>query len=228
MDIVPIKLVIFDLDGTLADTLDDIAAAVNAVLERHGLPPHEVTEYRGMVGNGFRLLMERAVPAEVKEDSARFEVLYTEAIEEYHVHALDSTTSFAGALPTLQALSNKKIALAVLSNKPERLTQQIVETLFPSIQFLAIWGERPERPKKPDPTAARALCTLAHARPYETLFVGDSATDIATAKAAGIVSVGALYGYRNKEELEQAGADFFIHALPELCQIIDRLNIHRL
>lgn len=214
------ELIVFDLDGTLADTIEDIAASVNRVLSRFGLPTYDSATYKLMVGDGFRALIERCIPPERLHDEGLFDQVFESATREYAAHALEKTKPFPGMLPTLEALSRKGIRLAVLSNKPDDMSNAIVRNLFSAVHFVAVWGNSSQRPRKPDPSAVWEICGMAEARPERSLFVGDSGVDMKTAKAAGMIGIGALYGYRSREELKMAGADFYIASPPELLSLI--------
>lgn len=214
------ELIVFDLDGTLADTIEDIAVSVNRVLSRFGLPQYDSATYKHMVGDGFRAMIERCLPPATLRDEALFAQVFESAMSEYTAHCLEKTRPFPGMLTTLEALSPKGIRLAVLSNKPDDMSKTIVQSLFGAISFVAVWGNSPERPRKPDPTAVLELCSIADARPEHSLFVGDSGVDMKTARAAGMIGVGALYGYRSREELKMAGADFFIASPEDLLSLI--------
>lgn len=214
-------LVAFDLDGTLADTIEDIAASVNRVLSQFDLPPHETAAYTQMVGDGFRSLIERALPPEKLNDEALLQQVFECAVHEYAEHSLENTRPFPGAIDMLEILTQKDIRLAVLSNKPDAMSKAIVQSLFGNIPFVAVWGNSPERPRKPNPSALLEICSLAKARPQQSLFIGDSGVDMKTAKAADMIAIGALYGYRSREELEKAGADYLIASPLELLPLID-------
>ncbi|HBK59119.1 MAG TPA: hypothetical protein DDZ37_07245 [Spirochaetaceae bacterium] len=214
------ELIVFDLDGTLADTIEDIAVSVNRVLSRFGLPQYDSTTYKHMVGDGFRVLIERCLPPATLRDEALFAQVFEGAMNEYTAHCLEKTQPFPGMLATLEALSKKGIPQAVLSNKPDDMSKLIVQSLFKDISFVAVWGNSPERPRKPDPTAVLKICSMVAARPERSLFVGDSGVDMKTARAAGMVGVGVLYGYRSREELKIAGADFFIASPEDLLSLI--------
>jgi len=213
-------LITFDLDGTLADTIDDIAESVNRTLSQFKLPTHEIAVYKRMVGDGFRTLIERALPQGHLCDAALFEQVFECAVHEYASHSLENTKPFPGMTQTLEELSRKRIRLAVLSNKPDAMSKTIVQSLFGDIPFVAVWGNNPERPRKPDPSAVLEICDATHARPQHSFFVGDSGVDMKTGKAAGMIAVGALYGYRSREELEKAGADYCIATPFELLSLV--------
>lgn len=214
------ELIVFDLDGTLADTIEDIAVSVNRVLSRFGLAQYDSSTYKHMVGDGFRVLIERCLPPATLRDEALFAQVFEGAMNEYTAHCLEKTRPFPGMLTTLEALSQKSIPQAVLSNKPDDMSKLIVQSLFRDISFIAVWGNSPERPRKPDPKAVLKICSMADARPEHSLFVGDSGVDMRTTRAAGMIGVGALYGYRSREELKMAGADFFIASPEDLLSLI--------
>lgn len=209
-------LIFFDLDGTLADTIKDIANSVNRVIALYGFAPHSVDAYKLMVGDGFQTLIEKVIPADAAQNSELVQEILARAVQEYAAHSLDATKPFDGALETLSLLSAHGIKLAVLSNKPQNLSSSIVGALFKDIPFVAVWGNLSDRPRKPNPAAALQICQLADVAPPNCAFVGDSSIDMKTAKAAGMTAVGALYGYRSKEELLDAGADFLIASPQDL------------
>jgi phosphoglycolate phosphatase len=214
------ELIVFDLDGTLADTIEDIAASVNRVLSRFGLPCYNSDTYKRMVGDGFRTLIERCLPPTAVHDEVLFAEIFESATREYAAHCLEKTKPYPGMRSTLEALSRKGVRQAVLSNKPDDMSKAIVQALFGAVPFVAVWGNSPQRPRKPDPSAVLAICKIAGARPEHSLFVGDSGVDMKTARAAGMIGVAALYGYRSKEELEKAGADYFIEAPEALLSLL--------
>ncbi len=215
------QLIIFDLDGTLADTIVDIAAAVNRTLAHFGFAQHSTESYKLMVGEGFRILIQKALPKEAAGDGFLIQSALDWALKDYSVNTLVKTSLFPGVPRLLQRLTQSGFKLAVLSNKPDEMTQSMVGALCGAIDFVAVWGNRADRPRKPDPTSALKIAALAGARPDTCLFVGDSAIDILTAKSAGMTAVGALYGYRSREELEGAGAEYLIGAPLELLRVIE-------
>jgi phosphoglycolate phosphatase len=221
-----LEAVIFDLDGTLADTILDLGAAVNSVLERHGLPLHPSADYRRMVGRGFSLLMQQALPGHLVSDPERFSELAAEAAREYSLHALDTTKPFPGIAELLDRLAASRILMAVLSNKPDAMTKSMVSALFPGIPFIEVSGDREGIPRKPDPAAARAIAQKSGIPARRWAFVGDSGVDMATGKAAGMLPVGVAWGYRNREELHSEGAAALIESpdeLPAMLEILGRL-----
>ena len=201
------SLFVFDLDGTLLDSIPDIARSMNEVLARHAYPTHPEQAFRHFVGNGVGLLVERALP-----ESARTPGLMQPFQKEYmayyaqHMHEL--TQPFDGICETLETLLDRGVLLSVASNKPHEVMAEIMQHYFPSIRFSAVFGHRKGYKVKPDPTIVFDILKLTGTSPEDVLYLGDTAVDMCTAQAAGVQSVGALWGYRTREELTDAGADF--------------------
>jgi phosphoglycolate phosphatase len=207
------KAVLFDLDGTLADTIQDLAGAVNRSLARRGLPEHDLELYKLMVGDGFRNLITRALPENLRNGDY-IEATRSEAAAEYAGRCLERTRPYPGVPALLSALAGRGIPFAVLSNKPDELTKKVVTGLFPLVDFALIRGETEAFPRKPDPASALDACMRLGVEPGETLYLGDSGVDMRTAKAAGFLALGALWGFRSEAELREAGADALL-ASPE-------------
>lgn len=187
---------IFDLDGTLVDSLGDIAAAMNHTLAARGFPVHPVDAYRSFIGEGVRKLAERAMPP--GSDQARESVVA--AYEAEYARTLPgSSTLYSGIPALLDALREASVPMAVLSNKPDAPTRRIVEALLWAWPFRAVAGERPGVPRKPDPAGALSLARALDRPPAEVMFVGDTLIDVATARAAGMRPVGVLWGFRAQE-----------------------------
>jgi len=201
-----IGAVIFDLDGTLADTIGDLATAVNAVLAAHNFPLHPFSAYKTMVGNGFSSLLKRALPGGAAEDDRFFDTLLIEASSTYARELLNTTKPYPGIAELLSALQERSVLCAVLSNKPDKMTRHMVSSLFPEVSFLAVMGDKVSRPKKPDPSSALAIAALAGIPPSRFAFVGDSGVDMETGKAGGMLPLGASWGYRSIAELGDHGA----------------------
>lgn len=195
--------VIFDLDGTLADTLQDIADAMNAALERLGHRTHAIADYRFMVGEGIENLARRALPSghesDVQETVARFR-------EHYWAHLVDHTRPFPGIGELLDELVERRIPLAVLSNKRDEMTRRIVDRCFARWSFAVTFGEREGVPRKPDPAAALEIARVLEVAPPRCAFVGDTDVDMRTAVNAGMFPVGVLWGFRPEVELTNSGA----------------------
>jgi phosphoglycolate phosphatase len=198
-----VSAVILDLDGTLADSLADIGHSMNSVLASRGMPVHSLSAYQLMVGDGLAQLVERALPAEARAESG---AAIDEFRREYAENLLDHTRAYDGILDMLDALSARGFALAVLSNKPHALTVRVVDALFGSTQFVSVLGQRDGVPRKPDPAGALEIAEHIGVEPARCAFVGDTAVDIETARRAGMIAVGVLWGFRGKDELSAAGA----------------------
>ncbi len=216
-----IRAVVFDLDGTLADTLADIGGAMNRTLAKHGYPTHTLDAYRDFIGEGVRTLAVRALPAGARHD-AGIDQLVVEYRAEYQAHMLDETQIYEGVPELLDALTARKIMLAVLSNKSDAATRPLVEQLFARWKFAAIAGERQGIPRKPDPTSALEIARMCGLPPGACAFVGDTRIDMATARAAGMRAVGVTWGFRDRAELEGAGADRVIDHPNQLIPLLGR------
>lgn len=206
---------IFDLDGTLVDSLADIAAAMNWALARHGLPTHPEAAYRGFVGEGVRELVRRSAGLATAEGPQH--ALLLESYRAYYAeHLLDRTRPFPGIAPLLERLAAGGVRLGVLSNKSDAFTRQLVQALFPGHAFGAVYGERPGVARKPDPSAALALAAELGVAPGACAFVGDTPVDMKTARAAGMHAVGVTWGFRGAEELSAHGAQALARGADEL------------
>lgn len=201
----PYRAVLFDLDGTLLDTLQDIADATNAALTSLGFPTHETDAYRYFVGEGSDVLAFRALP-ENSRDPVTVNQLLTRIGESYSLHWDKNTCPFPGIPEMLEALTGLGIRMAVLSNKRQNFADLTVSKLLPKWHFEVIIGASPEVPKKPDPTGARQIAGLMKLAPGEFIYLGDSGIDMKTALAAHMYPVGALWGFRTARELLTAGA----------------------
>ncbi len=211
--------VIFDLDGTLLKTIDDLAAATNHALRTLGFPTHGLWVYPNMVGNGVAKLLERALP-----DDARTEKNINDALaafkEYYDVHCCDATAPYPGITELLAELSAKSVNLAVTSNKYQQAVSKIIGHYFPDISFRAILGNVEGMPRKPDPSFVFKALSLCPTPKADVLYVGDSGVDIETARRACVESVGVTWGFRPIHELKAAYAD---HIISTPSQIIDLL-----
>ena len=215
------KHVIFDLDGTILNTLDDLAAATNWVCARHGWPAHQVEEYKQFVGNGAHKLLERVVPAGVPITDELRRMTLAEFTERYNAHKEDRPTAYPGVPELVGRLREAGLTLAVLSNKPHEAAWPVVERYYPGL-FHRVQGALPEVPVKPDPTLLRRLMADLGATQEDTLFVGDSNVDIRTAKNGGLTGCGVLWGFRTRQELEEEGADYIVETPEELGTLILR------
>ena len=207
--------VIFDLDGTLVDTLEDIADAMDRVLAQEGVPGHTYQEYRYLIGHGIRNLVTESLPAELRSDE-RIARCYQRMLEDYGEHLLVKTRVYEGVPELVRALRADGVPLAIHSNKADAPTQAIAAALLDPADFVQISGAQPDAPLKPDPAVALAIAARFGLPPARVAYVGDSLVDMRTATAAGMVAVGAAWGFRTREELVESGAAVVIHAPLEL------------
>jgi phosphoglycolate phosphatase len=211
--------VLFDLDGTLLDTLQDLADSANEALARHGFPAHPRDAYRYFVGDGVAMLFLRALPPEGRRQdviahcSETFREVYG-----WRWNAL--TRPYDGILELLRRLTARQVALAVLSNKPDDFTRRCVAELLPGHAFAVVLGQRPEIPLKPDPTGALEIRERLGVPSERIAYVGDTATDMQTAMAAGMFRVGALWGFRTRAELLAGGAEVLISHPLDLLEVV--------
>ncbi len=215
------KCVLFDLDGTLVDSLADLADSMNRVLSRQGLPSHPVQAYRYFVGDGITKLVQRALPAEARQEDLVQDCV-REMRQEYGLHWADTTRPYPGIAELLDALATRRIPMAILSNKPDGLTQEVVRTLLPDWHFAAVAGARETIARKPDPAGALRIAGLLRREPADFLYVGDTNTDMQTARAARMFAIGALWGFRSADELKKNGAQALLSVPMELCPLLDR------
>jgi len=203
--------VIFDLDGTLVDTLEDIADAMDRVLALEGAPGHSYQEYRYLIGHGIRNLVTEALPAELRSDE-RVARCYERMIEDYGRNSLNKTRVYDGVPALVRELRAAGVPLAIHSNKADAPTQAIVAALLAPDDFVHIAGARPDAPLKPDPAVALAIAARFGLPPGRVAYLGDSLVDMRTATAAGMLAVGAAWGFRTPEELRESGAAAVIAA----------------
>jgi phosphoglycolate phosphatase len=214
----PCLSVIFDLDGTLLDTLADLAETCNLVLEGHHFPTHSADNYKNFVGDGLQMLMKRITPVGtedriIQQCCISFSRLYSQRWKR-------NSCPYEGINDMLSALKRQGVMLAVLSNKPHEFTRLFVDEFFPHGQFSIVYGQRDGFPKKPDPTVALEIASRFGTRPQDTLFVGDSGVDIQTGKAAGMLTAGVSWGFRSRQELTENNADILVHNPLELQQYV--------
>jgi len=213
------QAVLFDLDGTLLDTLDDLADSMNAVLASMGCPPHPVDDYRYLVGNGVEQLARAALPADrrASEDVRR---CVAGMMEEYGRRWKDKTTLYNGVAALLDGLVARGLPMVVFSNKPDSFTQDAVRHFLARWPFAAVRGAVDGVPKKPDPAVAIALAGEIGVVPARVAYLGDTDTDMRTATAAGMLPVGVLWGFRGEAELRSAGARALIGSPMELLDLL--------
>jgi phosphoglycolate phosphatase len=212
--------VIFDLDGTLVDTLEDIADAMERVLALEGAPGHSYDEYRYLIGHGIRNLVTEALPAELRS-AERVERCYERMLEDYGAHSLVKTRAYEGVPELVRALHADGVQLAVHSNKADAPTQAIVAALLDSGDFAEVAGARPDAPLKPDPAVALDIAARLGLPPARVVYLGDSLVDMRTGTAAGMIPVGAGWGFRTPEELVESGATVVIQAPLDLLALRD-------
>ncbi|MDE6832917.1 MAG: HAD-IA family hydrolase [Ruminococcus sp.] len=209
-------IAIFDLDGTLADTLYDLADATNYGLKKLGYPVHPYESYRKFVGNGVQKLCYRALPDNRKDDTEKLLEIFNEY---YGKHFLDKTKLYDGIKNCLDILTENDVILAVATNKPQHFARQIIDKLLPEYKFVKVLGGCAERPKKPDTAIITEI--ISEYPDEENIFmIGDSNVDIQTAKNAGIRSIGCVWGFRGVEELTGAGADFIAETPEDIVKYI--------
>lgn len=214
--------IIFDLDGTLINTIADLGLACNHALEMAGYPTHELTEYPRLVGNGVNKLIERALPAEAKRtlEQAVKEVqrLRNDFIPYYNAHNCDHTVPYEGMPEVLKTLKNAGVCLAVASNKYHEATTKIIAHYYPNL-FDVVFGERENIPRKPDPQVVYDILDIL---PDErVLYVGDSLVDIQTARNANLPVIACSWGFVERKELEEARPDYLIDKPIEILKIVD-------
>jgi phosphoglycolate phosphatase len=219
----PYSVVIFDLDGTLLDSLEDLAFAGNQVLERHGYPVHPVDAYKYFVGDGMRTLVERITPDSATEADNNscfdlFKSLYSKSWN-------NRTRPYEGVADLLSALRRQGFRLCILSNKPHDFTVMCVEHYFPENTFQLVFGQRPDVPKKPNPEGALEIAKRLDVTPGECIYVGDSRVDMRTGKSAGMFTIGVLWGFRDIAELRENGADMMVKMPMELAEKITAFSI---
>lgn len=218
------KAVIFDLDGTLLDSLADLASSGNRVLKQLSLDPHPTDAYRYFVGDGMATLVERILPEHKKTPDSIAKTI--ELFKEDYAQNWDvETDMYPGVAEMLDELTQMDVKLCILSNKPDGFTTACVERLLPKWQFHPVYGQRDQVPKKPDPAGALeiiAMLTTEAMEANEILYVGDTAVDMQTAASANLDSVGVLWGFRGAEELKQNGATFIVSHPREIVDIIRR------
>ena len=218
-----IKLVIFDLDGTLLNTIADLAASTNYALKQLGYPTHPTDDYLYMVGNGINKLFERALPEDKKteEEILRMRQLFVKHYEE-HIHNLSKP--YEGILTLLETLQERNIAMAVASNKYQAGVEKLVNHFFSNIKFVATLGQRTDIPVKPNPQIVYDILNKIKVDNSEVLYVGDTNVDMQTAKNANLIVCGVSWGMRPVEELQAFKPTYIIDKPSEIINIIDKLN----
>ena len=210
-------LAIFDLDGTLLNTLEDLVRCTNYALSVNALPVRKAMEVRQFTGNGIHTLIERAVPAGTDEKT--LQKVFGDFTENYREHCMDNTCPYHGIIDLLKNLKKRGIKLAVISNKADFAVQDLCSRFFPGI-FDAVYGERPDIRRKPAPDAVNEVLQSLKVEKSAAVYIGDSEVDVETAKNAGLDLISVLWGFREKENLISCGAKNFAANMEELENLI--------
>ncbi|MFH1974599.1 MAG: HAD family hydrolase [Pseudomonadota bacterium] len=214
------KAVLFDLDGTLLDTIDDLADSMNTVLKKFGFPRHEVEKYKYFVSDGMDVLVRRALPPESRRDEELVSRCIQAMKEEYSLHWADKTRPYSGIPELLDAFASEGIKLSILSNKPHVPTKAVVSIMLSKWKFEMVIGVKEGVPRKPDPAAAIGIANNLGILPQDFIYIGDTDTDMKTSVAAEMFPVGALWGFRTGEELINAGARILVKNPADLLRFI--------
>ncbi|MFC1891288.1 HAD family hydrolase [Thermodesulfobacteriota bacterium] len=213
------KAIVFDLDGTLLDTIGDISNSANNILERHGFPTHSFDKYRYFVGDGVPKLIERVLPGDGFSDK-ELRGYVREFLEEYDQHWKVLSRPYPGIPEMLDEMSRRDLKLAVLSNKPNDSTQMCVKEMLGNWSFDIVQGLSETIPPKPDPAGALMIAGSLGVPPEQMVFLGDTAVDMKTSVATGMFPVGALWGFRTEDELRSAGAKVLLNKPQELSAVV--------
>ena len=213
-------LAIFDLDGTLLNTIADLATATNQALEACGFPTHPISAYPMFVGNGINKLFERALPAESRTEEYIMRIR-AHFLPYYDEHNADLSKPYPGIPQLLEELQTAGVHLAVASNKYQRATEKLIRHYFPTIRFAAVFGQREGIPVKPHPQIVEDILTLVPVNKEEVIYIGDSGVDMQTALHAGVESIGVTWGFRPKEELLQHSPTYLVDSADEIKILIN-------
>lgn len=213
------KLVIFDLDGTLLNTIADLAAATNQALRHFGYPTHETEAYRFFVGNGINKLFERALPDGERTEENILKIR-SRFVPYYDEHNADLSRPYPGIPELLSTLQQQEIRMAVASNKYQAATRKLISHYFPEINFVEVLGQREGIPAKPDPSIVYDIMRKAGVKNEEVLYVGDSNVDMQTAHHAGVTAIGVAWGFRPRTELEALYPAHILEKAEELLQYL--------
>lgn len=212
-------MVVFDLDGTLVDTLRDLAVSTNVALKEQGYKEHNVEAYKYFVGNGVYKLIERALPEEAR-NKAQIQSTKEKFINYYDSHLTDYTHPYEGIIELLQRLHALGIQMAVVTNKPHAQALRVAQACFEGNLFVQVEGQQEGRAHKPDPAVLKALMAAYNVKDEEVVYVGDSDVDMQTAYNAGVLGIGVAWGFRGEAELKAHGAHAVIHEPLQLLQHI--------
>jgi phosphoglycolate phosphatase len=214
------KLLVFDLDGTLVNSLADLAISVNEGLKKVGLKTHEIEKYKKFVGNGREKLIDRAM-GESRDDENLRKIVKETFDSYYKAHCNDNTTSYKGCEKLLSDLKKAGVKTAVLSNKPDEFVNDILTKVYPNHKFDSAWGKRNEYPVKPCPEALNAMLKELNVEKSECLYIGDSDVDVFTANNAEVDMLGVDWGFRGRKELIDAGAKYVASSADEILEYIN-------
>jgi len=213
------KAILFDLDGTLLDTLEDLGNSVNRVLAERGFPTHDLDRYRYFIGDGATMLITRVLPKQERNNGV-IQACVDAFQKDYSRNWKVKTRRYDGIAEMLDELTAQNLKLAVLSNKPHKFTKQCVDELLSSWTFEIVLGQRDAVPRKPRPEGALEIAEHLNAKPKNVLYLGDSAVDMQTAVAAGMFPAGVLWGFRSMKELKDAGAKALIERPAEVLSLL--------
>ena len=213
------KLAIFDLDGTLLNTIEDLGYAANNALQAHGYPTHSIASYPFFVGNGVRRLIERVLPEDARTEATIDRLLVTFK-EYYNDHNTDYTKPYEGIPELLSLLSSRGVAIAVASNKYQAATEKLISHFFPTLSFIAVEGQKEGVPVKPDPSIVFEILAKAKTPKADTIYIGDSGVDMETARRACVDSVGVTWGFRPEKELVENHADTIVNSPGDIAKLI--------
>lgn len=217
-----IKALLFDLDGTLVNSLEDLKNSTNFALDKMGFPVHETECYKYFVGDGMAKLIERALP-EDKRDTETIQNTLKIFLEHYAQHYVDKTVPYDGIVQLLDELTSYK--LAIISNKNQEMATVVVKKLLGD-KFQIVCGKRENYPTKPDPKLTLEIISELGVKPSECVFIGDSGMDMAVAKNAGCIALGVLWGFRKEDELRENGADYIASAPAEILGVLSKIKKH--
>lgn len=208
--------IIFDLDGTLFDSLADLKNSLNSVLARYNLPQHSSADYRQFVGNGMKVLVERALP----KDHPQFEAILSDFLDEYGKRYYEESRPYAGVIEMLKALNEKEIAISICTNKNQVYTDDIVKRFFSDIKFAEVVGNRLDGLNKPNPHYPLLMAKAHNLDSKDVYFIGDSDVDIQTANNAEMKAIGVSWGFRSVAELNEAGAIMILDRVEDVYKLL--------
>ncbi|MEA1973404.1 MAG: HAD family hydrolase [Candidatus Cloacimonadota bacterium] len=219
-----LKAIIFDLDGTLLNTLEDIADCTNLVMTKNNFPISDLKKYNYFVGNGIEDMVRSALPKSerkkeriVKKCTSQFADIYEDG---WH----NKTTIYDGISDLIDYINSQELKLAILSNKPDNFTKKTIDYFFDGIEFDAVWGKKEKYLLKPNPESALAMIRELEVKSEEVLYVGDTKIDMKTANNCGFCSVGVLWGFRTENELQENGADYIVNSPSDIIEIIKEFS----